>query len=60
MRFLIDSGYALGDCALDIALLRTISRHGHQNALMFLFCWMFFKVWGKWSFKHLPMHISAL
>ena len=30
MRFLIDSGYALGDCALDIALLRTISRHGHH------------------------------
>ena len=30
MRFLVDSGYALGDCAIDVALLRAVSRAGHH------------------------------
>ena len=30
MRFLVDSGYALGDCAIDVALLRAIAGRGHH------------------------------
>ena len=30
MRFLVESGTALGDCAIDVALFRAIARHGHH------------------------------
>ena len=30
MRFLVESGTRLGDCAVDVALFRAIVRHGHH------------------------------
>ena len=30
MKFLLESGTRLGDCAMDVALFRAIARHGHH------------------------------